>query len=166
MLQELTGGRSLNDGRIPLAVSATDLASGRRHVMRTGNAAEAIYASIALAGILPPLPRGRRLLADGAYADIAPVDVARAFGNPVVIAVDPGQALASARIRHGYQALIRAMEVCQLRHADARFAQADMVLCPDFRRLIGTLDFEMYCGRDSGGPAESRTTNVAPAGAT
>ena len=141
LLKALTAGRMLEASRIPLAVSTTDLNSGQRYVLRTGSAADALYASAALAGVLPPLHRDGRLLADGAYADIAPIDVAQDFGNPVVIAVDPGQELASTDIRNGYQALMRAMEICHLRHADARFAGADLVLRPAFRRTIDTLDF-------------------------
>lgn len=141
VLRSLTAGGRLEEARVPVAVSTTDLTSGRRCVLRTGEAAEALYASIALAGILPPLEYDGRLLADGVYADIAPIDVARAFGHPVVIAVDPGQALVTTEIRHGYQALLRAVEVCQLRHADLRFAEADLVLRPAFTRVIDTLDF-------------------------
>ncbi len=142
LLLNLTQGRLLEAGRIPLAVSTTDLYTGQRFVLRTGNAADALYASAALAGVLPPLQQDGRLLADGAYADMAPVDVARDFGNPVIIAIDPGQDLASTDIRNGYQALMRAMEICHLRHADARFSGADLVLRPLFRRPIDTMDFD------------------------
>lgn len=141
LLRGLTQGRTLEDARPPVAVSTTDLRSGERYVLRTGDAAEAVYASAALAGVLPPLVRDGRLLADGAYADLAPIDVARAFGLPVVIAVDPGQDLVAADVRTGYQAVLRATEVCHLRHADHRFAEADLVLRPTFRRSIDTLDF-------------------------
>jgi NTE family protein len=140
-LRTLTLGRKLDDARLPLAVCATDLRGGRRHVMRTGDASEALYASVALAGILPPLERDGLLLADGAYADVAPVDVARAFGHRVVIAVNPDQEPATADIRNGLQALQRAMEICNLSHAGARFRQADLVLNPLFRRSVDMLDF-------------------------
>lgn len=142
LLRSLTMGRDLENARIPVAASTTDLRSGHRHVLRSGNAAEALYASSALAGVLPPLMREGRMLSDGAYADIAPIDAAHAFGHPVVLAVDPGQELASTDVRNGYQALMRAMEICHLRHADARFDQADLVLRPPFRRTIDTLDFD------------------------
>lgn len=141
LLNDLTGKRALEESRIPVAVSTTDLLSGRRHVLRTGRATDALYASAALAGVLPPLRRDGLLLADGAYADIAPIDVAREFGSGVVIVVDPGQELAPTDIRNGYQALSRAVEICHLRHADARFAGADLVLRPVFRRTVDTLDF-------------------------
>lgn len=141
VLRKVIGGDRLEDARVPLAVVATDLRSGERVVLSSGDAAEAVYASAALAGVLPPQKRGDRLLVDGAYADIAPVDVAHGFGLPVVIAVDPGQALQTRKPRTGYEALLRAVEVCQMTHAHLRFAEADLVLRPQFRRTIDTLEF-------------------------
>ncbi|MEA3246835.1 MAG: patatin-like phospholipase family protein, partial [Gemmatimonadota bacterium] len=79
-LDRLTLKLGLGDGRIPLAVCTTDLVSGRRVILRAGSATDALHASAALAGVAPPLRRGDTLLADGVYADIAPIDVAREFG--------------------------------------------------------------------------------------
>ncbi len=141
ILDRLTLGQQLDDGRIPLAVCATDLVSGRRVVLRSGSATEALHASAALAGVAPPVRRNDMLLADGVYADIAPIDVAREFGHPVVVAVDPGQTLVTGRIHNGLGALLKALEICQLHHADLRFGRADCVLRPPFRRTIDTLDF-------------------------
>lgn len=140
-LRTLTQGRALQDARLRLAVCVTELRSGRRHVLRTGDASDALYASVALAGILPPLERDGMLLADGAYADIAPVDVARDFGNPIVIAINPGQEPVTVDIRNGLQALRRAIEICNFSHASARFREADLLLTPDFRRSVDMLDF-------------------------
>lgn len=141
LLRELTSGLDLDEGRIPVAVSTTDMNSGHPYVLHSGNASDAVYASAALAGILPPFPVEGHLLADGAYADIAPIEVARSFAHPVVIAVDPGQALVSSEIQNGYQAIMRATEICHLKHADMRFGLADLVLKPPFRRTIDTFDF-------------------------
>lgn len=141
VLRDVTAGRRLEEGRVPLAVSATDLRSGGRVVMTSGDAVEALYASSALAGVLPPRPHEGHLLADGAYADVAPVDVARSFGFPIVLAVDPGQSLETHDPHTGYEALLRAVEISQLTHAHLRFAEADLVLQPPFRRTIDTLEF-------------------------
>lgn len=142
LLRTLTQGRNLENGRIPVAVCATELRTGTRVVLQSGSASQAAYASGALAGILPPLRRGRQLLCDGAYADIAPIDVARSFGCPVVVAVDAGQLRAPIEIRNGFQALTRAVEICQTHHAHLRFEEADLVLRPEFRRAIDILDFD------------------------
>jgi NTE family protein len=141
-LRTLTQDRDLEDGRVPIAVCATDLHSGERVLIRSGDAARAAYASSALAGVLPPLEESGKLLADGAYADIAPIDVARDYGNPIVIAVDPGQLQEAKEIRNGLQAIMRAFDICHTRHADLRFEAADLVLRPVFRRAIDALDFD------------------------
>lgn len=140
-LRALVGRRRLEEARIPLAVSATDLRSAQRVVLRAGPADDAIYASAALAGVLPPLVSGDALLADGAYTDLAPIDVARAFGLAAVIAVDVGALDRADGIRNGYQAFLRATEICHRQHAHLRFAAADLTLRPQFGRFIETLEF-------------------------
>jgi NTE family protein len=91
LLAEVTLGKAIDEGRIPFAAVATDLRTERRFVIERGSAADAIYASAALAGILPPHRQGDALLVDGVYADGAPVDVARGMGVEAVVAVDVNQ---------------------------------------------------------------------------
>ena len=141
-LRTLTQDQNLEDGRVPIVLCATDLRSGARVLIRSGNAAQAAYASSALAGVLPPREESGKLLADGAYVDIAPIDVARDYGNPIVIAVDPGQLQEENEVRNGLEAIMRAFDICHRRHADLRFEEADLVLRPEFRRSINTLDFD------------------------
>jgi NTE family protein len=140
-LDRLLGGKDLLGGRVPVVVTATDLLSGDRVVLSDGPAVDAAYASAALAGVLPPQPVGSRLLADGAYTDICPIDVARQLGCDHVVAVNPGRSDLVADIHNGLQALMRATEICYLHHAALRFEQADIVISPPFRRTVDTLDF-------------------------
>jgi len=142
VLGRLLGDEPLENGRVPIAVCATDLRTGRRVTLRAGPASEAVYASAALAGVLPPVWRDDQVLADGAYADVAPVDVARDFGHPVVIVVDPGQSHGTPHVHNGLQAVMRAMEICHHRHAELRIREADFVIRPRFGRLIDTLEFD------------------------
>ncbi|WP_412062234.1 patatin-like phospholipase family protein [Rubrivirga sp. IMCC45206] len=141
-LATLADGRDLAEARLPVAITATDLRTGARHVMREGDAADAVYASSALAGVLPPLELGDLLLADGAYADPAPVDLARQIGPPTVLAVDVGQSRPAPSIDNGFYALQRAAFITSRSHAAARFALADLTLRPDFQRTIHTLEFD------------------------
>lgn len=141
VLTGLNQGKNLEDGRIPIFVCATDMLSGSRVVFKEGPATNYVYASAALAGILPPLVDGPHVLMDGAYADIAPVDIARATGVEAVIAVDPSQRENTTGPKNGMQAMMRSIEVCQYEHARLRFAQADLVIRPAFSQTIGTLEF-------------------------
>lgn len=141
-VEEMIGPGRLEDCRIPVTVCATDLLSGLRTELDSGPAATAIFASSALAGIVPPVEIGDTLLADGVYSDIAPVDVARAMGPPVVIVVDPTQGKAFERPRNGLQVVMRAMEICHMSHAHERIGTADLVIRPLFQAPVDVLEFE------------------------
>ena len=129
------------DSSQSLALLEPLLFTGQRVVFGKGHATDYVYSSAALAGILPPLVDGPHVLMDGAYADIAPVDIARATGADVVIAVDPSQRENAAGPKNGIQAMMRSIEVCQYEHARLRFEQADLVIRPRFSQTIGTLEF-------------------------
>ncbi|MDE3007231.1 MAG: patatin-like phospholipase family protein [Gemmatimonadota bacterium] len=140
-LKGLIGPGKLEECRIAVTVCATDLLSGSRIELSSGPAAPAVLASSSLAGILPPVGIDDLLLVDGVYSDIAPVDVARAMGAPVVIAVDPSQPKDASPPRNGLQVVMRAMEICHLNHAHERISTADLVLRPVFDGYVDVLDF-------------------------
>lgn len=109
-LRGLTLGKRLEEARLPLAIVATDLLSGRRVVPTTGPTAEATYASSALAGILPPARYANALLADGCYSDVAPVDVARGLGCEIAPSfATPMDTLDFGRLRAAIAAGARAV---------------------------------------------------------
>ncbi|MDZ7778856.1 MAG: patatin-like phospholipase family protein [Gemmatimonadota bacterium] len=141
-LRKLVGHGPLDGARIPAVVTATDLRSGERVVLTDTPCDDSVYASAALAGILPPLAWGDCLLADGAYSDLAPVDLARTPDCASVLAVDAGSMAEAGDIRNGYRAIMRAMEICHRQHARLRFSEADLVLRPAFKRSIDILDFD------------------------
>lgn len=72
----------------PFAVVATDLRSGQPVVLRKGNIAHAIRASISIPGLFDPVPHKDALLIDGGFSDPIPVAAARALGADFVIGVD------------------------------------------------------------------------------
>jgi NTE family protein len=142
LLTELTLGRNLEQGRIPVATVAMDLISGQRVVFDRGEAATASYASAALPGLLPPLRQDGQLLADGTYVDDVPVDVVRALGINRVMAVDVSQMEPALHVRNGFQAIMRAVEICHNAHSRSRFDAADAVLKVTFPMQINVLDFD------------------------
>lgn len=144
VLQRLTLGRPIEQARVPFVAVATDLGSGRRVILDRGSAAEAAYASSALAGLLPPARRDGTLLADGCYADLAPVDVARALGGDVVIVVNPNAGPTTPLPRNGFEVILRAMDISVGRHALERFQEADLELRVNLPRAIGTVDFRHH----------------------
>jgi predicted acylesterase/phospholipase RssA len=68
---------------------STNLTRAGPVVHRRGNLARAVRASVAIPGVLPPVPDGEHLLVDGGVLNNLPIDVMREL-NPTgpVIAVD------------------------------------------------------------------------------
>ncbi|GAB4432798.1 MAG: patatin-like phospholipase family protein [Chloroflexi bacterium OHK40] len=95
ILRALFGTRTFADLRIPCAVTATDLVSGKLVVIREGPLVDAVLATTAVPCILPPLVRGNELLADGGILNNLPVDVAQSLGAQRVVAVELNDAVAS-----------------------------------------------------------------------
>jgi NTE family protein len=83
-----------DDLPIPYRAVATDLNTGQAVVLDHGSLAMAMRASMSLPGIFQPVEIDGRVLLDGGLANQVPVDVVRAMGADVVIAVDVGTPLA------------------------------------------------------------------------
>ena len=125
------GNRSLEDMPIPLAVVATDLASGGATAFTRGDAGHAVHASCAVPGVFEPVDIGGRLYADGGLSSPLPVEIARKLGARTVIAVDviyppadsppPGSAL---------DVLFQSFLVQTFRLKEHEIGQADLVIAP------------------------------------
>ena len=73
---------------IPFRAVATDLATGEKVVLGSGNLADAMRASMAVPGVFTPYEIGGRSLVDGGLSSNLPIETARAMGADIVIAVD------------------------------------------------------------------------------
>jgi NTE family protein len=90
-LRELFGEGQLEDLWRPTAVVSTNLTRSSRDVHRQGGVAQAVRASTAIPGLLPPVLRGGDVHVDGGLLDNLPVDVAADDpGVARVVAVDVG----------------------------------------------------------------------------
>lgn len=80
---------------LPFRAVATDIGTGSMVVLDHGSLGEAMRASMAIPGVFAPATVDGRVLVDGGLVRALPVDVARAMGAEVIIAVDLGQPLAA-----------------------------------------------------------------------
>jgi NTE family protein len=78
---------------IPFRAVATDMENGQPVVMAQGDLALAMRSSMSVPGVFAPTERDGRILGDGGLVNNLPVDVARAMGVDVVIAVNIGTPL-------------------------------------------------------------------------
>ncbi|UCF09641.1 MAG: patatin-like phospholipase family protein [Candidatus Bipolaricaulota bacterium] len=88
MMHRLVGEVRIEDLPITFAAVATDLQTGRPHVLTEGSLVQAIRASLSVPGLFTPVWVDGHLLIDGGVTDPLPVDVTRSLGADVVAAVD------------------------------------------------------------------------------
>jgi NTE family protein len=92
-LVRLPGYRDFDELPIPFRAVATDLETGKAVVIGDGEVASAMRASMSVPGAVAPAEQRGRILVDGGLTDNLPVDVARAMGADIVIAVNLGTPL-------------------------------------------------------------------------
>ncbi len=88
LLNREFGAVAIEDLRIPFLCVSANLTTGRALEHREGGLAEALRASVAIPGILPPVFRGEDVLVDGAVINNLPVDLMRAHRPGFVIGCD------------------------------------------------------------------------------
>ena len=92
LLRELTIGVShiddFDDLNIPFRAVASNLVTGEKVVMRSGDLAMSIRASMSVPGLFAPAVVNDRLLVDGGLVGNLPVDVMQQMGVDIIIAVD------------------------------------------------------------------------------
>jgi NTE family protein len=79
--------KTFNELPTPFRCVATDLVSGQAAVFDGGSLAEALRATMSLPAIFSPVRRDGQVYVDGGLIQNLPVDVARAMGADIVIAV-------------------------------------------------------------------------------
>lgn len=142
--------------RVPVAAVATDLDTGERVVLRTGDVPRAVRASCAIPGVLEPVRHEGRLLVDGGVVRNLPVDVARQLGADVVIAVDLAALEAKARPANFVEVIFRVVNLITRAEADELHGLADVTLVPAVGD-VGFIDFDRKDAAIAAGVEAART---------
>lgn len=87
-VNQLVGGRLIENMAIPLGIVATDLGSGQAVLFRSGDTGTAVRASSAVPAVFVPVRISGREYVDGGLVSPVPVRFARQMGADIVIAVD------------------------------------------------------------------------------
>ena len=103
MLRELAlakGDWNFDKLPIPFRAIATDVVSGQMTVLKSGDLATAMRASMSVPGAIAPVQIDGKMLVDGGLTRNLPVDVARDDGRRRHHRGQPGHAAAQARPDH------------------------------------------------------------------
>ncbi len=87
-VQELVGGKRIEELPTPFCAVATDITVGRRVLFREGPVPTAVRASCSIPGIFEPVRIGNRVLVDGGVVEHVPIFAAREMGADVVLSVN------------------------------------------------------------------------------
>src|SRR6266436_701032 len=90
LLQNEYGDTHIEDLRQPFFCISANLTTGSAFEHRAGPLAQALRASVAIPGVMPPVFRGDNILVDGAAINNLPVDVMQRHAPGLVIGSDVG----------------------------------------------------------------------------
>jgi NTE family protein len=124
--------KTFEELRIPLAVTATDLASGEGVVFRSGPLADPVRASCAYPGVFLPVSVNGRMLVDGMLAHSLPSQPVRDMGADRVIAVNLKSTWSNTDgPRHIFDVIGQCFSIAQEVNCAQSRACADLVIEPD-----------------------------------
>jgi NTE family protein len=121
---------------IPFRCVATDIATGEKVVLTQGHLAQAIRASMSIPAVFTPVEIGDHLLVDGGLTDNLPVDIARAMGADVVIAVDISTPpLTREQLKSILNVTSQMINILMQKNVDEQAKNADFLIRPDIKRF-------------------------------
>jgi NTE family protein len=149
LLRELTarvsGKSNFDQLPIPFRAIATDLETGEQVIMRSGDLALAMRASMSIPALFPPVERYGRILVDGGVVNNFPTDVARDLCADIIIGVnlpsDPPSRRGLQTVPGAISQLINLMINRQALANEASLTTDDILILPEVNS-IGMLDFE------------------------
>lgn len=137
---------SFDDLAIGFRAVATNLATNEAVILDKGSIVKAIQASAAVPGALQPIVINNQLLVDGGIANNLPVDVVKAMGADIVIAVDIGSPLVSTDKLNSTVAVLEQLSTMLTQASTAKQKKllngSDILLRPDIDEL-STTDFSI-----------------------
>ena len=152
-VRDATGGRLIEQMKLPLGIVATDLDSGAAVLFRRGDAGTAVRASSAVPAVFQPVRIGTHEYVDGGLVSPVPVRFARQMGAEVVIAVDISAAPEGNATGDAMRMLLQTFAIMGRSINNFELRDADVVVRP---RLPGvsSADFSarkksIQAGRDA-----------------
>jgi NTE family protein len=132
-LNKILKVQTFEELQIPLAVTATDFASGEGVVFRSGPLADPVRASCAYPGVFLPVTVNGRLLVDGMLAHALPTQPLREMGAERVVAVSLKSNCANSGDgpKHIFDVIGQCFAIAQNMNCAQARGCADLIIEPD-----------------------------------
>ena len=137
-VRDHTGGRNIEQMRMPLGIVATDLDSGEAILFQRGDPGVAVRASSAVPAVFQPVRIGLREYVDGGLVSPVPVRFARQMGAELVIAVDISAAPEGSATGDAMRMLLQTFSIMGRSINRFELRDADVVLRPRLAGVSGT----------------------------
>lgn len=139
-VRNLTGGKQIENMRIPLGIVAADLQSGQPILFRKGDPGTAVRASSSVPGVFAPVMIGGREYIDGGAVSPIPVRYAKQMGADVVIAVDISAIPEGQPTKGAVDILLQTFNIMGHAISQYELQDADVVMRPKLEG-IGSAEF-------------------------
>jgi NTE family protein len=131
LLKKHIGDKNIEESKIPLAIIATNAASGDKVILEKGSVAKAVMASTCIPGLFNPVLIDDTMLIDGGIVENVPINTLRKIGADFVIGVD-------LNANHNYQkpgnildVLMNSFHFIMQQSARLQTQDADFLIKPD-----------------------------------
>lgn len=145
LVNQMTQVTDFDQLAIPFRAVATNLENGEEVVLKDGNLASAMVASMTVPALFPPVELDGTLLVDGGVANNIPINVARAMGADIVIVVDISTPLLKKDEITSFTSVIDQLTMLQSYKASAAqlstLKERDILIRPNLEN-VGFVDFE------------------------
>lgn len=131
LLKKHIGDKNIEESNIPLAMIATNAATGEKVILTKGSVAKAVMASTCIPGIFNPVVIDDNMLIDGGIVENVPINTLRKIGANYIIGVD-------LNANHNYQkpgnildVLMNSFHFIMQQAAKLQTEDADFLIKPD-----------------------------------
>ena len=132
--------KNLEQMKIPFYPVATDLNTGQTWVFEKGSVGRAVRASSSIPGIFQPVEINGRTYVDGGVTDNLPVDIARAKGADIIIAVNIQKKIDNPQINSLIDVILQSINIMGRELVIYKCRQYDVLIEPAVGD-VGLTDF-------------------------
>ena len=136
-----TGGRRIEELKMPLGIVATDLKTGDGVLFQRGDVGTAVRASSSVPSVFEPVRIGNREFVDGGLVSPVPVRYARQMGAEYVLAIDISSPPESGKTGDMFDILMQTFTIMGKSINTLELRDADLVVRPALHD-VGSADFK------------------------
>lgn len=125
------GDKNIEDARIPLAMVATDITTGKKVVLKKGPLAPAVMASTCIPGIFKPVEIEKKLLVDGGIVENVPIPTLRSLSAEFIIGVDLNAMHSYGKPDNIIDVMMNSFHFMMKQSVELQTQSADIIIKPD-----------------------------------